>query len=67
MDTLLLDPELGLERRSAEKVYDRIVGDLRLIRRLNKARTFRGRGKVDMLGDRPPRWWTGPGTDLNAF
>ncbi|WP_298958466.1 VWA-like domain-containing protein [uncultured Methylobacterium sp.] len=66
-DTLLLDPELGLERRSAEEVYDRIVGDLRLIRRLNKARTLRGQGKVDMLGDRPPRWWSGPGTDLDAF
>jgi predicted metal-dependent peptidase len=66
-DTLLLDPELGLERHSAEAVYDRIVGDLRLIRRLNKARTLRGQGKVDILGDRPPAWWTGPGTDLDAF
>ena len=67
VDTLLLDPELGLERLSAEEVYDRITGDLRLIRRLNKARTLRGQGKVDMLGDRPPAWWTGPGTDLDAF
>ncbi len=66
-DTLLLDPELGLERESAEAVYDRIVGDLRLIRRLNKARTLRGQGKVDVLGDRPAAWWTGPGLDLDAF
>ncbi len=66
-DTLLLDPELGFEKESAEAIYDRIVGDLRLIRRLNKARTLRGQGKVDVLGDRPPSWWTGPGTDLDAF
>jgi len=66
-DSLLLDPELGFERESAEAIYDRITRDLRLIRRLNKARTLRGQGKVDMLGDRPPAWWTGPGTDLDAF
>ncbi|MGO1078483.1 vWA domain-containing protein [Inquilinus sp. CA228] len=66
-DSLLLDPELGFERDSAEAIYDRITRDLRLIRRLNKARTLRGQGKVDMLGDRPPAWWTGPGTDLDAF
>lgn len=66
-DSLLLDPELGFERESAEAIYDRITGDLRLIRRLNKARTLRGQGKVDMLGNRPPAWWTGPGTDLDAF
>ena len=66
-DGLLLDPELGFEKESAEAIYDRIVGDLRLIRRLNKARTLRGQGKVDVLGDRPPSWWTGPGTDLDAF
>lgn len=66
-ETLLLDPELGFERESAEAIYDRIVGDLRLIRRLNKSRTLRGQGKVDMLGERPPGWWNGPGTDLDAF
>lgn len=66
-NTLLLDPELGLERESAEAVYDRIVGDLRLIRRLNKARTLRGQGKVDVLGDRPAAWWNGPGLDLDEF
>lgn len=66
-DTLLLDPELGFEKESAEAIYDRIVGDLRLMRRMNKARTLRGQGKVDVLGNRPPAWWNGPGTDLDAF
>ncbi len=66
-DSLLLDPELGFEKGSAEAIYDRIVGDLRLIRRLNKSRTLRGQGKVDVLGDRPPSWWNGPGTDLDSF
>lgn len=66
-ETLLLDIELGLQHDSAEAIYDRIVRDLRFIRRLNKVRTLRGEGKVDMLGDRPPTWWTGPGVDLDAF
>lgn len=64
---LLLDPELGFEKESAEAIYDRIVGDLRLTRRLNKARTLRGQGKVDVISERPPAWWSGPGTDLDAF
>ncbi|WGM38051.1 VWA-like domain-containing protein [Caulobacter sp. NIBR1757] len=66
-DDLLLDPELGFEKESAEAIYDRITGDLRLMRRLNKGRTLRGVGKVDVLDDRPPAWWSGPGTDLDAF
>jgi predicted metal-dependent peptidase len=66
-DDLLLDPELGFEKESAEAIYDRIVGDLRLARRLNKVRTMRGVGKVDVLGERPPAWWNGPGADLDAF
>ena len=66
-DDLLLDPELGFEKESAEAIYDRIVGDLRLTRRLNKARTLRGQGKVDIISERPPAWWSGPGTDLDAF
>jgi len=42
---LLYDPELkGL---SAETIYDRVVKDLRVCRRL---RTLRGKGKGDMLG-----------------
>ncbi len=67
IDGLLLDPELELEKESAEAIYDRIVGDLRLLRRLNKSRTLRGQGKVDVLDNRPPAWWNGPGTDLDSF
>ncbi len=66
-DDLLLDPELGLERESAEAIYDRIVKDLRLMRRLNRFVTPRGVGKGDILGDRSPGWWTGPGCDLDTF
>jgi predicted metal-dependent peptidase len=66
-DDLLLDPELGFERESAEAIYDRIVRDLRLMRRLAKARTLRGVGKGDILGERPPGWWLGPGCDLDSF
>ncbi|MEH3148471.1 MAG: VWA-like domain-containing protein [Methylobacterium frigidaeris] len=58
---------MARDREPPKENLQAIVGDLRLIRRLNKARTLRGQGKVDMLGDRPPRWWTGPGTDLDAF
>lgn len=36
-DDLLLDPELGFEKESAEAIYDRIVGDLRLTRRARYA------------------------------
>jgi predicted metal-dependent peptidase len=66
-DDLLLDPELGFERESAEAIYDRIVKDLRLMRKLAKARTMRGIGKLDILGERPPGWWLGPGCDLDGF
>jgi predicted metal-dependent peptidase len=66
-DDLLLDPELGFERESAEAIYDRIAKDLRLMRKLAKTRTMRGAGKADMLGERPPSWWRGPGCDLDAF
>ena len=66
-DDLLLDPELGFERESAEAIYDRIVKDLRLMRRLAKARTMRGIGKGDVLGERLPGWWLGPGCDLDSF
>lgn len=61
----LHDPALaGL---SAEEVYDRIVGDLRWMRRLRKARTLNG-GAPDMIeGGRPPGWWRGGGMDLDAF
>jgi predicted metal-dependent peptidase len=66
-DDLLLDPELGLERESAEAIYDRIVKDLRLMRRLRKAITMSGRSRPDILGERPRGWWMGPGCDLDAF
>jgi predicted metal-dependent peptidase len=66
-DDLLLDPALGLERESAEAIYDRIVKDLRLMRRLRKAITMSGRSRPDILGERPQGWWKGPGCDLDAF
>ena len=65
--SLMLDLALGFEHESAEALYDRIVKDLRLMRRLQKERTLRGVGKSDMLGDRPPSWWTGMGCDLDTF
>jgi predicted metal-dependent peptidase len=65
--SLMLDLTLGFEHESAEALYDRIVKDLRLMRRLQKERTLRGLGKSDMLGDRPPSWWTGMGCDLDTF
>jgi predicted metal-dependent peptidase len=59
------DPELdGL---SAEEVYDRIVRDLRWMRRLKKASTMNGT-RPDMLdGGHPPGWWSGGGMSLDAF
>jgi predicted metal-dependent peptidase len=65
--SLMLDLTLGFEHESAEALYDRIVKDLRLMRRLQKERTLRGLGKSDMLGDKPPSWWTGMGCDLDTF
>jgi predicted metal-dependent peptidase len=65
--SLMLDLGLGFEHESAEALYDRIVKDLRLMRRLKKERTLRGVGKSDMLGDKPPSWWTGVGCDLDTF
>ncbi len=65
--SLMLDLELGFEHESAEALYDRIVKDLRLLRRLKKERTLRGVGKSDMLSERPPSWWTGVGCDLDTF
>ena len=65
--SLMLDLGLGFEHESAEALYDRIVKDLRLMRRLKKERTLRGIGKSDMLSERPPSWWTGMGCDLDTF
>lgn len=63
---LLLDQELkGL---SAEEIYDRIAGDLRIKRKLAKAGTFAGPGKPDMIGRKPPEWWLrGEGVTLDEF
>ncbi|MFD9116919.1 hypothetical protein ACFU6M_28530 [Streptomyces bottropensis] len=59
-DGLLHDPELaGL---SAEEVYDRIVGDLRRMRRLS---TLRGKGAGDILGG--PLGSPGDYVDLDEF
>ena len=61
----LYDPSLAT--LSAEEVYDRIVTDLRWMRRLRKAHTMNGR-LVDILeGEHPPGWWRAGGTDLDAF
>ena len=61
----LHDP--GLRGLSAEEVYDRIVSDLRWMRKLRKARTLNG-DSVDILeGRHPPGWWRGGGVDLDAF
>ncbi len=64
---LLLDEELGLEKDSAEALYDRIAADLRLQRRLAKARTLGGTGKPDMIDRQTPGWWRGAGVDLDEF
>ena len=65
--SLMLDLDLGFEKESAEAIYDRIVKDLRTMRRLQKCRTLRGIGLGDMLSERPPSWWTGAGCDLDTF
>ncbi|MEG0663314.1 MAG: hypothetical protein RR472_08545, partial [Anaerovoracaceae bacterium] len=59
----LYDPELkGL---SAESIYDRIVTDIRMYRKL---RTFRGQGTGDIIEIKTPDFWEGKtGIDLDAF
>ncbi|MFC5471501.1 VWA-like domain-containing protein [Cohnella suwonensis] len=59
----LLDPELkGL---SAEAIYDRIVTDMRLYRKLA---TFRGVGLGDIMEPRTPDWWNRKdGISLDEF
>jgi predicted metal-dependent peptidase len=60
----LYDPELkGL---SAEDIYDRITGDLRILRKVRKLRGWVEDGP-DMLGDKPEVWWRHGGSDLDAF
>ena len=61
----LHDP--SLRGQSAEEVYDRIVSDLRWMRKLRKAQTLNGKS-VDILeGRHSPGWWQGGGADLDAF
>jgi predicted metal-dependent peptidase len=59
----LHDPDLkGL---SAESIYDRIVNDIRLFR---KVATFRGVGLGDILTPRVPDWWNrNDGLTLDEF
>ncbi|MFT9816049.1 DUF2201 family putative metallopeptidase [Lysinibacillus sp. NPDC056185] len=59
----LYDPELkGL---STESIYDRIVTDIRMYRKL---RTFRGQGAVDLIETKKPDFWQGKvGIDLDTF
>jgi predicted metal-dependent peptidase len=57
----LHDPDL--KGTSAEEVYDRITGDLRVLRKIKK---LRGWGR-DMLSDKPEAWWRAGGADLDAF
>lgn len=59
----LYDP--ALKGLSAEAIYDRIVTDIRMYRKL---RTFRGQGMVDIIETKPPDFWEGTvGVDLDAF
>ena len=60
----LFDPEL--KGASAEEIYDRITGDLRLLRKIKKARGW-VEGGPDVLGDKPEGWWRAGGVDLDAF
>ena len=56
-----------LRGMSAEEVYDRIVSDLRWMRKLKKTRTLNG-SKPDILdGNNPAGWWQGGGVELDVF
>lgn len=61
----LHDP--SLRGQSAEEVYDRIVRDLRWMRKLESARTLNGARPDILPGGRPAGWWRGGGADLDAF
>jgi len=57
----------SLRGQSAEEVYDKIVGDLRWMRKLKKARTLNG-NQPDMIeGTHPAGWWQAGGMDLDTF
>jgi predicted metal-dependent peptidase len=63
-------PSLGalydekLKGLSAETIYDQIVTNLRLFRKLS---TLRGKGLGDVLGGRPGWWSHGDGVTLDEF
>lgn len=59
----LYDPEL--KGMSAEDIYDKIAGDMRLRRKMMKMKLW---GGGDIRTDKPKEWWTsGGGVDLDAF
>ena len=59
--------DASLRGQSAEEVYDRIVRDLRWMRKLRKARGMNG-GRPDMIENGcSAAWWRGGGADLDAF
>jgi len=60
----LYDPELA--KCSSEEIYDRITGDLRWMRKLEKHRGWAGK-TGDIRTEKPPVWWTSGGMDLDAF
>jgi predicted metal-dependent peptidase len=61
--------DIELRGFSSEEIYDRLTTDLRMMRKLQKLKTFRGFGETDVLTQqRSPVWWrAGPGCDLDAF
>lgn len=59
--------DIRLRGQSAEEIYDKIVSDLRWMRKLKKARTMNG-SSTDMLdGQHKPGWWLSGGLDLDSF
>jgi predicted metal-dependent peptidase len=59
--------DAALKDMSAEEVYDRIVRDVRWMRKLKKARTMNGADHDMIEGGRAPGWWRGGGIDLDTF
>ena len=56
--------DASLRDLGAEQVYDRLIGDMRRLKRLA---TFRGTGACDLLPAHVRGWWRGRGCDLDAF
>ena len=59
--------DLSLRGLSAEDIYDRIVRDLRWMRKLRKARSMNGARSDVLEGDHRPSWWRGGGVELDQF